>query len=125
LIRPMYSNPPLTGARLVSAILKDATLKAEWAREVKAMADRINSMRSQLELHLKAAGSTRDWSHISKQIGMFSYTGLSAEQVEFLRNQYHIYMLRSGRINMCGLTNANLDYVAAAIHDAVTKLPTK
>jgi len=120
LIRPMYSNPPLTGARLVTAILKDAGLKAEWAREVKQMADRINSMRTLLEDKLKAAGSTRNWSHISKQIGMFSYTGITSAQVDRLRTEYSLYMTQDGRISVAGLNNGNVEEVAKRIHE-VTK----
>jgi len=120
LIRPMYSNPPLTGARLVSTILKSPELKAEWAKEVKMMADRINSMRTLLEKHLKEAGSKRDWSHISKQIGMFSFTGITSPQVDRLRNEFSLYMTQDGRISVAGLNSGNVAEVAKRIHE-VTK----
>ncbi|CAL8138675.1 unnamed protein product [Orchesella dallaii] len=125
LIRGMYSNPPQHGARVVATALNDPTLYQEWRVCIKTMADRIISMREGLKSRLIKLGTPGNWDHITNQIGMFSYTGLNLEQVEYLRNQYHIYMLKSGRINMCGLTNANLDYVAGAINDAVNKIPSK
>jgi aspartate aminotransferase len=125
LIRGMYSNPPSHGARIVATALNDPGLYAEWQVCIKTMADRIISMREGLKSRLIKLGTPGTWDHLVNQIGMFSYTGLSPEQVQYLRNEYHIYMLLSGRINMCGLTNANLDYVAGAIHDAVTKIPSK
>jgi len=120
LIRPMYSNPPITGARIVSTILSDPKLTALWRTEVKGMADRIISMRDRLTTGLKNAGSKRDWSHISKQIGMFCYSGLTPEQVDKLSNEHHIYLTRNGRISIAGITSKNVDYLAQSIH-AVTK----
>jgi len=120
LIRPMYSNPPIYGARVISTILQDAELKAEWRREVKLMADRIITMRKQLVQHLKELGSKKDWAHVTNQIGMFCFTGLSPEQCDRLTNEYAIYLTRNGRISVAGLTSANVKYLAEAIH-AVTK----
>jgi len=120
LVRPMYSNPPKQGARIVSAILNSPDLSAEWRKEVKGMADRIISMRGRLVAGLKEAGSTRNWSHITDQIGMFCFSGLSAEQVDRLANEFHIYMTKNGRISMAGVTSHNVDYLAKAIHE-VTK----
>ena len=94
LIRPMYSNPPLYGARLVSTVLGDGELDSLWRSEVQGMAGRIIDMRVALTKHLKEAGSTKDWSHIEKQIGMFCYSGLKPEQVDTLRNDWSIYMTR-------------------------------
>jgi len=119
-VRPLYSNPPITGARLVSEILNEPTLSAEWHKEVKLMADRIISMREGLVKQLKESGSTRDWSHITSQIGMFCFSGLTAEQVEQLKNKWHVYMTKDGRISMAGLSSDKLRYLAEAIHD-VTK----
>jgi len=121
LIRGMYSNPPQHGARIVATALNDPSLFEEWRVCIKTMSDRIRQMRSGLKDRLVALGTPGTWDHIVNQIGMFSYTGLTVKQVEFLRAEKHIYMLKSGRINMCGLTLANLDYVANAIHEAVTK----
>jgi aspartate aminotransferase, mitochondrial len=120
LIRPMYSNPPVHGARIISTIWQDAELRAEWRREVKLMADRIITMREQLVKALKELGSTRDWSHITKQIGMFCFSGLTPDQVDTLAEKYAIYMTRNGRISMAGLSSANVKYLAEAMHD-VTK----
>jgi len=120
LVRPMYSNPPVHGARVVSTILQDPELSKEWYKEVKVMADRIISMREKLVKGLKEAGSKRDWSHITNQIGMFCFTGLKPEHVERLTNEYHIYLTKDGRISMAGLTSDRVNYLAQAIHD-VTK----
>lgn len=81
LIRPMYSNPPISGARIVNEILSDKQLKQQWLGDVKGMADRIIGVRTKLRENLKKNGSTRDWSHITDQIGMFCFTGLKAPEV--------------------------------------------
>lgn len=83
LIRPMYSNPPITGARLVNEILGDEELKKEWLSDVKGMADRIIGVRTKLRDNLVKNGSNRDWSHITDQIGMFCFTGLKAPEVKY------------------------------------------
>ena len=115
LVRAMYSNPPIHGARVVSEVLGDPALEAEWRSECKMMADRIINMRKALKDGLAAAGSTRDWSHVTSQIGMFCYTGLSPEHVKQLKEEYHIYITADGRISMAGITTANVQYVAKAI----------
>jgi len=120
LIRPMYSNPPVHGARIVSTILGDKELAQEWSKEVKVMADRIISMRLQLVSQLKALGSKHDWSHITSQIGMFCYSGLKQDQVEQLQKKWHVYMTKDGRISMAGVSSDKVAYLAEAIHD-VTK----
>jgi aspartate aminotransferase len=120
LVRPQYSNPPITGARIVSTILGDQALTAKWRVEVKQMADRIISMRQKIVDGLKASGSKRDWSHITNQIGMFCYTGLTPEQVDKLASDYHIYLTRNGRISVAGVTSSNVEYLAQSIH-AVSK----
>jgi aspartate aminotransferase len=119
-IRPMYSNPPIYGARVISEILNDKELSKEWSREVKVMADRIISMRVQLVSNLKSLGSKRDWSHITNQIGMFCYTGLTQDQVNTLKDKWHVYMTSDGRISMAGVFSDKVRYLAEAIHD-VTK----
>jgi len=120
LVRPMYSNPSIYGARLVSTILNDPALNAQWRTEVKGMADRIITMRHQLVKHLKDIGSTKDWSHIVNQIGMFCFSGLTPEQVDKITRDWHVYLTRNGRISMAGITSHNVKYLAEAIHD-VTK----
>jgi len=120
LVRPMYSNPPIYGSKVIQTILEDAKLKEQWHKEVKVMADRIILMRDLLVKNLKEVGSTRDWSHITKQIGMFCYSGLTPEQVDKLQADWHIYMTRNGRISMAGVTSGGVRYLAEGIH-AVTK----
>ncbi len=120
LIRPMYSNPPVFGAKIVQTILEDPALYALWLREVKTMADRIIGMRTALTQSLKTAGSTRNWSHISKQIGMFCYTGLTPQQVDRLAAEHSVYLTRNGRISIAGITPSNVEYLANAMH-AVSK----
>ncbi|KAL0345231.1 UNVERIFIED_CONTAM: Aspartate aminotransferase, cytoplasmic [Sesamum radiatum] len=95
-IRPMYSNPPIHGASIVATILKDGDMYTDWSVELKAMADRIISMRQQLYDALCAKGTPGDWSHIIKQIGMFTFTGLNTNQVAFMTKEYHIYMTSDG-----------------------------
>ena len=119
-IRPMYSSPPVHGARVVAEVLGDADLRAKWTAECKAMADRISEMRAALKAKLADAGSTRDWAHITDQIGMFAYTGLTADQVQAMRDEFHVYCTLDGRISVAGLTPSNVDHVAKAIH-AVSK----
>jgi len=120
IIRPNYSNPPLYGARLTTTILSNPELKSLWEKEVKIMADRIILMRKLLVEHLKALGSTRDWSHITNQIGMFCFSGLTEEEVGKLTEKWHIYMTKNGRISMAGVFSSRVKYLAEAIHD-VTK----
>lgn len=116
-IRPMYSNPPRYGARVVETILSDPQLKADFVEECRGMADRINSMRILLQSKLGEAGSTRNWEHITKQIGMFAYSGLNKDQVMEMRTKHHLYCTLDGRISMAGVTSGNVDYIANAIHD--------
>jgi len=120
LIRPMYSNPPIYGSRIVSTILGDAQLNAQWRTEVDKMAKRIIGMRKALVDNLKDLGSKRDWSHITNQIGMFAYTGIKPEQVEKMTKEYHVYLTKNGRISIAGITSQNVKHLATAIHD-VTK----
>jgi aspartate aminotransferase len=87
LIRPLYSNPPVNGARIASTILNDGKLNEQWLAEVKGMAERIITMRALLRDNLKKLGSKRDWSHITSQIGMFAYTGLTPEQMDILAKE--------------------------------------
>ncbi|MCD7473454.1 L-asparaginase 1 [Datura stramonium] len=118
--RLMYSNPPIHGALVVSAILRDPNLKNLWLAEVKGMANRISGMRTALRENLEKLGSPLSWEHITNQIGMFCYSGMTPEQVDRLTKEYHIYMTRNGRISMAGVTTGNVGYLANAIHE-VTK----
>ncbi|GAQ81410.1 aspartate aminotransferase [Klebsormidium nitens] len=120
-IRPMYSNPPGHGARIVEAVLSDKQLFQDWTVELKGMADRIITMRHKLFDALKQKGTPGRWSHIVKQIGMFTFTGLNKDQVVFMTKEYHIYMTADGRISMAGLNSKNVHHLAEAIHAAVTR----
>lgn len=120
LIRPMYSNPPIHGAHIVREILSNKDLRAQWLQEVKGMADRIISVRSALKSNLEKEGSSKPWNHITEQIGMFCFTGLSAPQVERLVKEFSIYLTKDGRISMAGVTSKNVEYLAHGIH-TVTK----
>ncbi|XP_011647016.1 aspartate aminotransferase, cytoplasmic-like, partial [Pogonomyrmex barbatus] len=123
IIRGMYSNPPNHGARIVATVLKNPELFEEWKDHIRTMSNRIKEMRIGLHQRLLKLGTPGTWDHIVQQIGMFSYTGLNEKQVLHLRNHYHIYTLRSGRINMCGLNETNLDYVANAINETIKLFP--
>jgi len=119
--RGMYSNPPAHGARIIERVLNDPDLYDEWTENVKTMANRIKDMRRGLRDRLQEKGTPGTWQHITDQIGMFSFTGLKPEMVEFLIKEKHIYLLKNARISVAGLTPSNLDYVAESMHQAVTK----
>lgn len=114
-IRSNYSNPPCHGAAIVSTILSDPALAAQWERELAAMRDRINAMRTLFVQTLAAKGIGRDFSFIERQRGMFSFSGLSRDQVERLKTEFAIYAVGSGRINVAGMTEANMDRLCTAI----------
>ena len=116
IIRPMYSSPPKHGSSIVRTVLSDDGLTDQYYKECAHMAERILSMRTRLVEALKEAGSTHDWSHVTEQIGMFAFTGMSAEMCDQLTNEYAIYLTRDGRISIAGLNDVNLEYVANAIH---------
>lgn len=118
LIRPLYSNPPVNGARIANLILENAQLRSQWLADVKGMADRIITMRTRLRDGLKREGSTRDWKHITDQIGMFCFTGMTAEQVGKLTKDFSVYLTKDGRISVAGISSNNVDYLAHAIHNA-------
>ena len=118
-IRANYSNPPAHGAHIVTTVLNDSDLRREWEGEVKAMRDRINGMRRLFVDTLERNGVKRDFSFITRQRGMFSFTGLTKDQVEVLGEEYSIYIVGSGRINVAGITTANIDRLCGAIADAL------
>uniref|UniRef100_A0AC34QMB2 Aspartate aminotransferase n=1 Tax=Panagrolaimus sp. JU765 TaxID=591449 RepID=A0AC34QMB2_9BILA len=120
LIRPMYSNPPIHGARIASKILADPQLRAQWLKDVKLMADRIIGMRKQLKDLLAKEGSSKNWNHIVDQIGMFCFTGINPQQVERLTKEFSIYLTKDGRISVAGISSNNVAYLAHALHQ-VTK----
>mmetsp|Transcript_14233 Transcript_14233/g.27225 ORF Transcript_14233/g.27225 Transcript_14233/m.27225 type:complete len:251 (-) Transcript_14233:77-829(-) len=116
LIRPMYSSPPRHGSSIVKTILGDEALKVQYMQECDKMAQRIASMRSALVQTLEEAGSTHDWSHVTQQIGMFAFLGLTAPQCERMTEEFAIYLTTNGRISVAGLNPGNVAYVAKAIH---------
>merc|ERR1719450_1822718 len=121
IIRAMYSNPPAHGVRIVDTVLNDPDLYQEWRECIRIMSSRIINIRAELRKRIEDLRTPGDWSHLTSQIGMFSYTGLNEEQCVFLQKEKHLYLLKSGRISMCGVTPGNVDYVAKAIHEAVSK----
>lgn len=114
-IRAIYSMPPAHGAALVETILNSDELRNEWHAEVKEMRDRINGNRQLLVDKLIENGVTRDFSFIARQSGMFSFLGITPEQVQQLQNEYSIYMVGSSRMSIAGIANSNVDYLAQSI----------
>ena len=120
IIRPMYSSPPRHGSSIVKTVLSDPVLKEQYYLECQGMAARIKKMRFHLVETLEAVGSVHDWSHITQQIGMFAFTGMSEAMCKQLTDEFSIFLTKNGRISVAGLNESNLDYVARAMH-AVTQ----
>ena len=126
IVRPMYSNPQLHGARLVATVLEDQALNDLWNKELTEMSNRITEMRQALVGALADMrcpppnASFKDWSHITSQIGMFAFTGLSPKQVDLITRKHHIYCTKNGRFSVAGINPSNVKHIAAAIKDAVT-----
>jgi aspartate/tyrosine/aromatic aminotransferase len=118
-IRTLYSNPPAHGGGVVTTVLNSAELRSRWVEEVALMRKRINGMRTLLVESLARAGVERDFSFIQGQRGMFSFSGLTPGQVDALRERYAIYVVRSGRINVAGITTTNVARIAQAIADVL------
>jgi len=118
-VRPLYSNPPVHGARVASTILNDPALNKQWLGEVKDMADRIIKMRALLKENLEKLGSQRKWDHITDQIGMFAYTGLTAAEMTKLAEEHSVYATKDGRISVAGITSENVGRLAESIYKVV------
>jgi len=118
-IRPMYSNPPCHGAFIVDRICRQPELYKEFLGEMKAVSDRIKNMRKVLFDELISRKTPGDWTHITNQIGMFSYTGLTPGQCEVLIKKWHVYLLKNGRISMAGITTKNVAHLAEGMDDVV------
>ncbi|NDP39787.1 MAG: aspartate/tyrosine/aromatic aminotransferase [Rhodoferax sp.] len=114
-IRTNYSNPPTHGGAIVTAVLSTPELRALWEKELGEMRVRIKAMRQKLVDGLKAAGIKQDMSFITQQIGMFSYSGLSKDQMVRLRNEFGVYGTDTGRMCVAALNSKNIDYVCASI----------
>ena len=113
-VRRNYSSPPNFGAQVVAAVLNDEQLKANWLAEVETMRRRILDMRQALVAVLKTAVPGRNFDYLLRQRGMFSYTGLSPEQVDRLRDEFGVYLIASGRMCVAGLNSHNVRRVAQA-----------
>ncbi len=120
-IRVIYSNPPAHGGLVAATILSDQELYKQWIEELAAMRERIVAMRGALVDGIAARGIDRDFSFIKEQRGMFSFSGLNDDIVAWLRDNKAIYVVGGGRINLAGLTTANIDYVCDAIAEALKK----
>lgn len=114
-VRRNYSSPPTHGGRVTAAVMTDPALYEEWQGEVREMRERIKAMRQALYQVLSTRLPGRDWSYFLTQRGMFSYTGLSAAQVDRLREEHAVYLVRSGRMCVAGLNRGNVEYVAQAM----------
>ena len=110
-----HSNPPGHGSQLVAAVLASGELRTLWEQELGAMRDRIKRMRLDLVSNVKDRVPGSDFSFILQQRGMFSYSGLTKEQVQRLRKDYSIYAIETGRICVAALNSHNIDYCATAI----------
>jgi len=119
IIRTNYSSPPSHGGQIVAAVLADAELRARWEGELTGMRERIHRMRDLFVRRLREKGVEQDFSFISRQRGMFSYSGLSRKAVDRLRDEYSIYIVGSGRICVAALNEKNMDYVCEAIAEAL------
>ena len=114
-VRGNYSMPPSHGGAIVGEILADQALRQNWEAELAGMRDRINQLRVLLVDKLSAQNVDRDFSFIARQHGMFSFLGLSVAQVDQLREQFSIYMVGSSRVNIAGISQSNIDYLAQSI----------
>merc|ERR1719245_767406 len=119
----MYSSPPIHGAHLVAKVLGDPAKLEAWKVELKGMADRILQVRDLLRKGLEAKGTPGTWNHITDQIGMFSFTGLTPDQCDRLINKHHIYLLKSGRISLAGLNKGNIQYMIDCVDEVVRNAP--
>jgi aspartate aminotransferase len=117
--RTIYSMPPDHGAAIVHEILTNEALRGSWANEVGSMRARIAFLRNEVVAKLAKAAPQRDFSFIARQHGMFSFLGVSKDQVRALREQHHIYMMDDGRVNIAGLKNDNIGYFADAVAQVV------
>jgi aspartate aminotransferase len=118
-VRTNYSNPPAHGASIVARILGDPQLRSLWQDELAEMRERIHEMRQALADGMARRAPQHDFSFLTRQRGMFSYTGLSSEQVDRLREQFAIYIVRSGRINVAGITPHNVDRLCDSIAEVL------
>jgi aspartate/tyrosine/aromatic aminotransferase len=117
--RANYSNPPAHGSAIVATVLNDPELRGQWEAEVTEMRDRINTMRHLFVETLQDKGVDSDFSFIARQRGMFSFSGLTPDQVKALRERFAIYIVGSGRISVAGMTAGNMDYLCSGIAEVL------
>jgi aspartate aminotransferase len=117
--RAMYSMPPDHGAAIVQTIMSTPDLRSAWDTELTEMRDRINGLRAQLVARLKSAGVNQDFSFIEQEKGMFSFLGVSVEQVQQLVSEYSIYLVNSSRINVAGINDDNIDYLTTSLAEVL------
>lgn len=122
LFRAEISCASLFGARIVKAVLTDADMHLKWKEDIKIMASRIQGVRLLLRTEVEKLGTEGDWSHITQQIDMFSYTGLSAMQYRELKERHHVHMLKNGPVSLSGLKESNVACVAGAIKDVAERV---
>ncbi len=115
IVRGIYSMPPEHGASIVNTILSSSELRAQWLEELAEMRNRINKYRAAVSTSLVKAGAAKDFSFIQKQSGMFSFLGINPDQVARLQEDYSIYMVSSGRMNVAGINENNIDYFARSV----------
>ena len=119
IVRTNYSNPPTHGSQLAATVLASPELRAQWDQELAAMRDRIKRMRLDLVAKIKERAPKAEFGHVIAQRGMFSYSGLTKDQVLRLRKDYSIYAIETGRICVAALNSKNIDYVAEAIAQVI------
>ena len=118
-VRVNWSTPPIHGARIASIVLNNEKLRAYWLSELKDVTSRITEMRKALREKLEEIGTPGTWNHITDQTGMFSFSGLTPDQVKVMVDHHHIYLTSDGRISVPGLNTNNVEYVAKAIKNVV------
>lgn len=119
IVRSAYSSPPIHGARIAAKIINTPEYYNEWMSDLAAVTVRMNEMRRLLRAELEKIGTKGSWDHVTNQIGMFSFTGLTTKQSTTMVEKHHVYMTKNGRISIAGLTKANIPHVAASIKDVV------
>lgn len=119
-VRVNYSNPPAHGGLIVQTVFDDDALRTQWVRDLKAMRERIISMRELFVAQMRALAPATDFGFIAGQKGMFSFSGLSAAQVSFLREERSVYMVGDSRVNVAGMTMDNMDYLCRSVADSLS-----
>ncbi|KAF3017990.1 Aspartate aminotransferase [Penicillium rubens] len=121
--RAHISNPPAYGAHIASRVLNDPKLFSQWQHELGIISGRLTKVREEIRSKLEGRETPGSWAFLSTQIGMFSYTGLSKNQVRLLKSKWHIYMTENGRISVAGLNPNNMEYFIDAVDDVVRACP--